>query len=390
MIFLILTIVRLSYLLLYNEYKYLVKFKGSNKYYNKFTFDKSFKSSIFKIQEDFFKSSLIRDEFCEYDLNSVDFYINEFSDNKISSFWIVCQFCESLNYKKLSKDRFYICNECESYIEINSFDRIDLLVDKNSWVSFNDDMSILEPLDFDLKPEKGFNIPADNKNKKYIEDIYNSSLEFELSKEVDFFNLVDEGIVEDYKTFAESIYRYQKKTNLVDSIQTGICKINNKIVALGIMDSFFIRGSMGSVAGEKISVLIEYAYNNNLPLLLVSASSGARVQEGIVGLYQMAKISSLLYNYQLMNRLFFISFISTPTMGGVLASFAMLGDIIISEPDVLVGFAGKELIEEIIKVEVPEGIQESEKFYDCGLIDLVLPRFFVRPVLNYILKLHGF
>ena len=177
---------------------------------------------------------------------------------------------------------------------------------------------------------------------------------------------------------------------MTDAIQTGIGQLDGIPVAFAVMDFEFIGGSMGSVVGEKITRLIEYATNKSLPLIISCASGGARMQEGSLSLMQMAKISSALLDYQLTNNLFFISLLTSPTTGGVTASFGMLANIVIGEPDAYIAFAGKRVIEEVMKIEVPEGVQEAEYLFEMGSLDSIVPRFLLKGVLSELLKFHGF
>nr|YP_010304419.1 acetyl-CoA carboxylase carboxyltransferase beta subunit [Monoon laui]ULM62336.1 acetyl-CoA carboxylase carboxyltransferase beta subunit [Monoon laui] len=192
------------------------------------------------------------------------------------------------------------------------------------------------------------------------------------------------------ETYLEKINSNQRKTGLNEAVQTGIGKLNGIPIAMGFMDFEFIGGSMGSVVGEKITRLIEYATNRSLPLIIVCASGGARMQEGTLSLMQMAKISSALYDYQLKQKLFYISILTSPTTGGVTASFGMLGDIIIAEPTAYIAFAGKIIIEELLKVTVPEGVQEAEYSFHKGLLDSIVPRNPLKGVLSELFQLHGF
>nr|YP_010293731.1 acetyl-CoA carboxylase carboxyltransferase beta subunit [Juncus grisebachii]ULQ66868.1 acetyl-CoA carboxylase carboxyltransferase beta subunit [Juncus grisebachii] len=182
----------------------------------------------------------------------------------------------------------------------------------------------------------------------------------------------------------------QRKTGLTDAVQTGIGELHHISLAIAVMDFEFIGGSMGSVVGEKITRLIEYATNKSLPLIISCASGGARMQEGSFSLLQMAKISSVLLDYQLTKNLFLVSILTTPTTGGVTASFGMLGNIIIGEPDAYIAFAGKRVIEEVMKIIVPEGVQEAEYLFEKGSLDLIIPRFLIKGVLHELLQFHGF
>jgi acetyl-CoA carboxylase carboxyl transferase beta subunit len=198
---------------------------------------------------------------------------------------------------------------------------------------------------------------------------------------------------DEYVEYVELYDYHQKESGLPEAIQTGIGELNGIPVAMGVMDFEFHAGTMGAVVGEKITRLIEYATKNSLPLIIVCASGGARMQEGILGLMQMAKISKALYDYYhkpVGRNLFYIPILATPTTGGVLASFGMLGDIVITEPDTVIAFAGKRVIEEILKEEVPEGAQTSDNLFEKGLFDLMVPRNILKSVLSELLMMHGF
>nr|WID86749.1 acetyl-CoA carboxylase beta subunit [Passiflora tripartita var. mollissima] len=195
--------------------------------------------------------------------------------------------------------------------------------------------------------------------------------------------------VED-KPYIERLFSSQDETELSEAVQTGIGQINGIPVAIGVMDFRFIGGSMGSVVGEKITRLIEYATNQILPLILVCASGGARMYEGSLSLMQMAKISAALYDYKSNKKSFYVSILTSPTTGGVTASFGMLGDIIISEPDAYIAFAGKRVIEQTLNIEVPEGSQTAEVLFENGLLDPIVPRNPLKGVLDELLQLHNF
>nr|YP_009141546.1 acetyl-CoA carboxylase carboxyltransferase beta subunit [Lens culinaris]AIL56072.1 acetyl-CoA carboxylase carboxyltransferase beta subunit [Lens culinaris] len=155
------------------------------------------------------------------------------------------------------------------------------------------------------------------------------------------------------------------------------------------MDFEFMGGSMGSVVGEKITRLIEYATYQRLPLIIVCASGGARMQEGSLSLMQMAKISAALFKYQIIEKLFYIAILASPTTGGVTASFGMLGDIVLTEPNATIAFAGKRVIEQTLNIEVPEGVQTSDFLFDKGLFDSMVPRQFLKEFLTELYQLHG-
>ncbi len=180
----------------------------------------------------------------------------------------------------------------------------------------------------------------------------------------------------------------REKTSLDDSIVTGSACIDGRKVALGVMDSAFIMGSMGVILGEKIALLFEYALDRECPVILVTASGGARMQEGMAALLQMTKTSSLIgvLNEQGIP-LFCV--LTDPTMGGVTASFAMLGDVILAEPNALIGFAGPRVIRQTIGQELPEGFQRSERLLQCGFIDQIVPRERLRDTLALLIDTHA-
>nr|YP_009529158.1 acetyl-CoA carboxylase carboxyltransferase beta subunit [Pholisma arenarium]AXX75959.1 acetyl-CoA carboxylase carboxyltransferase beta subunit [Pholisma arenarium] len=263
---------------------------------------------------------------------------------KYRHLWVQCENCYELNYKKLLKSKMHICEQCGYNLKMSSSDRIELSIDPGTWDSRDEDMVSLDPIEFHSEEEP----------------------------------------------YKDRIDSYQRKTGLTEAVQTGVGQLNGIPLAIGVMDFQFMGGSMGSVVGEKITRLIEYATNNFLPLILVCASGGARMQEGSLSLMQMAKISSALYYYQSNKKLFYVSILTSPTTGGVTASFGMLGDIIIAEPDAYIAFAGKRVIEQTLKKTVPEGSQVAEYLFQKGLFDLIVPRNLLKNVLSELLKLHAF
>nr|YP_007476360.1 AccD [Trithuria inconspicua]CCJ32526.1 AccD [Trithuria inconspicua] len=192
------------------------------------------------------------------------------------------------------------------------------------------------------------------------------------------------------ESYEDRIHSYQLETGLTEAVQTGIGQLNGIRTAIGVMDFEFIAGSMGSVVGEKITRLIEYATNESLPLIIVCASGGARMQEGSLSLMQMAKIAAALNDYQSKKESFYVSILTSPTTGGVTASFGMLGDIIIAEPDATIAFAGKRVIEDILKTPVPEDSQVAEYLFPMGLFDTMVPRNLLKGVLTELFQFHGF
>nr|YP_010413567.1 acetyl-CoA carboxylase carboxyltransferase beta subunit [Oxytropis aciphylla]URQ18859.1 acetyl-CoA carboxylase carboxyltransferase beta subunit [Oxytropis aciphylla] len=270
---------------------------------------------------------------------------NDFGETqKYKHLWIECENCYGLNYKKVLKSKMNICEHCGYHLKMSSSDRIELLIDPGTWNPMDEYMVSVDPIEFHSEEEP-------------------------------------------YKNRLDS---YQKKTGLMEAVQTGTGQLNGIPLAIGIMDFQFMGGSMGSVVGEKITRLIEYATNQRLPLILVCASGGARMQEGSLSLMQMAKISSALYNYQINQKLFYVPILTSPTTGGVTASFGMLGDIIIAEPNAYIAFAGKRVIEQTLNKEVPDGSQSSEFLFQKGLFDSIVPRNLLKEVLTELFQFHGF
>nr|YP_010467159.1 acetyl-CoA carboxylase carboxyltransferase beta subunit [Saxifraga saginoides]UVF29067.1 acetyl-CoA carboxylase carboxyltransferase beta subunit [Saxifraga saginoides] len=263
---------------------------------------------------------------------------------KYRHLWVQCENCYGLNYKKFFKPKMYICEQCGYHLKMSSSDRIELSIDAGTWDPLDEDMVSLDPIEFHSEEEP----------------------------------------------YKERIDSYQRKTGLTEAVQTGTGQLNGIPIAIGVMDFQFMGGSMGSVVGEKITRLVEYATNKFLPLILVCASGGARMQEGSLSLMQMAKISSALYDYQSNKKLFYISILTSPTTGGVTASFGMLGDIIIAEPNAYIAFAGKRVIEQTLNKTVPEGSQAAEYLFHKGLFDTIVPRNLLKGVLNELFKLHAF
>nr|UYS91720.1 acetyl-CoA carboxylase beta subunit [Phytolacca dioica] len=263
---------------------------------------------------------------------------------KYRHLWVQCENCYGLNYKKLLKSKMNICEQCGYHLKMSSSDRIELLIDRGTWNPMDEDMVSMDPIEFHSEEEP----------------------------------------------YKDRIDSYQRKTGLTEAVQTGIGQLNGIPVAIGVMDFQFMGGSMGSVVGEKITRLIEYATKKFLPLIIVCASGGARMQEGSLSLMQMAKISSVLYDYQSNKKLFYVSILTSPTTGGVTASFGMLGDIIIAEPNAYIAFAGKRVIEQTLNKTVPEGSQAAEYLFHKGLFDPIVPRNLLKAVLSELFQLHAF
>lgn len=251
--------------------------------------------------------------------------------------WIKCEICKEIIYKKELEKVLWVCPFCGSHFRVNSDIYKKILIDQDSFFELDQALSPVDALKF-----------------------------------------------KDKKSYSERIKSSQKKTNLKDAIITGLATINNHNVAIGIMDFSFMGGSMGSVVGEKIARLIQRAVKDKLPVIIVSASGGARMQEGTYSLMQMAKTSAALALLSKKN-LLYISVLTHPTTGGTTASFAMLGDINIAEPGALIGFAGPRVIRETIRQELPEGFQRAEFLLDHGFVDLISNRKDLKNTITKIL-----
>nr|YP_009093809.1 acetyl-CoA carboxylase beta subunit [Luzuriaga radicans]AIT16001.1 acetyl-CoA carboxylase beta subunit [Luzuriaga radicans] len=281
--------------------------------------------------------------------NGNDFNIKERSNDidiskKYKHLWVQCENCYGLNYKKFFKSKMNICEQCGYHLKMSSSDRIELSIDPGTWDPMDEDIVSMDPIEFHSEEEP----------------------------------------------YRDRIDSYQRKTGLTEAVQTGVGQLNGIPIAIGVMDFQFMGGSMGSAVGEKITRLIEYATNRSLPVIIVCASGGARMQEGSLSLMQMAKISSASYDYQLTEKLFYVSILTSPTTGGVTASFGMLGDVIIAEPNAHIAFAGKRVIEQTLNKTVPEGSQAAEYSFQKGLFDPIVPRNLLKGVLSELFQLHGF
>ena len=241
--------------------------------------------------------------------------------------WTKCEGCSQPIYNKELKENYKVCPKCNFHFTLTARERIDSLIDRNTFIETNENIMTADPLNF-----KG------------------------------------------PKSYKEKLGQDQKATNLNEAVITGEGNLNKKRIILAVTDSHFIMGSMGSVVGEKITRAVEYATGNRLPLVITSGSGGgARMYEGMFSLMQMAKTSAALAQHHQAN-LLYISILTNPTMAGVMASFAGLGDIIIAEPKALIGFTGPRVIEQTIKQKLPEGFQRSEFMLEHGLIDMIVHR----------------
>lgn len=254
--------------------------------------------------------------------------------------WIKCEACGALTYTKDLQANQMVCLECEYHMRVSSDERIQQLIDSNTWMPTNEQIAGLDPLKF-----------------------------------------------RDRKAYSDRLKEYRKKTGLVDAIQTGIGNIEAEPVALGVMDFQFMGGSMGSVVGEKLTRLIEQATKERLPVVIICASGGARMQEGMLSLMQMAKISGALERHR-EAKLLYVPVLTHPTTGGVTASFAMLGDMIIAEPKATIGFAGRRVIEQTLREKLPENFQTSEYLLEHGFVDMIIPRTQLKKTLAQLIRLH--
>ncbi|MBE2280761.1 MAG: acetyl-CoA carboxylase carboxyltransferase subunit beta [Ignavibacteriaceae bacterium] len=253
--------------------------------------------------------------------------------------WEKCPSCDEIMHKKQLETNLWTCVKCSFHFRIGSEQYIKILLDEDSFKEIDKKMRSADPLKF-----------------------------------------------EDTKKYSDRINATIKKTGLYDAIKTGTGKLNSKPVAFGCMDFGFIGGSMGSVVGEKISRLIDKACKNNLPLILISQSGGARMMEGALSLMQMAKTSAKLTNLAAKS-LPYISIVTDPTTGGTTASYAMLGDLIIAEPKALIGFAGPRVIKQTIGRDLPEGFQKSEFLVEKGFVDFISHRKELKNNINNVLSI---
>ncbi|MFR8106346.1 acetyl-CoA carboxylase carboxyltransferase subunit alpha [Eubacterium sp.] len=248
-----------------------------------------------------------------------------------------CKKCGQMVLSEEVRENGYICPKCGGYVRMHAKRRIKMLVDKGTFEPWFEGLEISNPL-------------GD-------------------------------------KEYEKKLLEVKEKTKLEEAVITGKALINGSEVALAVMDGRFLMASMGEIVGEKITRTVEKATEENLPLVIVACSGGARMQEGIISLMQMAKTSAALKRHSESGNLY-ISVLTDPTTGGVTASFAMLGDIIMAEPDALIGFAGPRVIEQTIGQKLPKGFQKSEFLLEHGFIDLIVERQNLKNKLSEIIKLH--
>jgi acetyl-CoA carboxylase carboxyl transferase subunit beta len=240
--------------------------------------------------------------------------------------WLKCTHCQEMIHTKELTANLNCCPKCDYHYRLSARERLDSLIDKGSFVEMFDGVRSLDPLNFS-----------------------------------------------DTESYPERLKKAQEKADGSEGVIVGSCTIEGYGVALGVLDFNFMAGSMGSVVGERLTRLIEYAIENKLPVIIISASGGARMQESILSLMQMAKTAAALAKLH-EARLPFISVLTNPTSGGVTASFASLGDVILAEPDALICFAGPRVVEQVIRQKLPSGAQKSEFLLKHGMIDCIVKR----------------
>jgi len=240
--------------------------------------------------------------------------------------WVKCEACKEMVYKKEVLRNANVCPKCNYHFRIGARERLAMLLDGGRWEEFDSDIAPVDALGF-----------------------------------------------KDVKAYSRRLAEYQSRTGLKDAFISATGTIGGHPVVVGVIAYEFMGGSMGSVVGEKVTRCAERAVQERRPLIVISCSGGARMQEGALSLMQMAKISAALAQLD-EARLPYISILTDPTTGGVTASFAMLGDLILAEPRALIGFAGPRVIEQTIRQKLPEGFQRSEFLLDKGMLDMVVER----------------
>ena len=251
--------------------------------------------------------------------------------------WAKCEKCKEIIYKETLRENLSVCPNCGHYFRMHINKRLELIIDKDTYKKFDINIETNNPLE-----------------------------------------------LEDYPRKLKSL---REKTGIQEAVSAGTGKINGEEVVICVMDSGFLMGSMGVVVGEKITYAVEQAIEKRLPLIIFSASGGARMQEGIISLMQMAKTTAALTKLDKAG-LLYISVLTDPTYGGVTASFASLGDIVLAEPGAMIGFAGKRVIEQTIGEQLPEGFQTSEFLLEHGFIDKIVERKDLKDTLSKLISFH--
>jgi len=245
--------------------------------------------------------------------------------------WVKCDQCRQIIWKKDLEDNLNVCPKCDRHFRIDARTRLSQLLDDNEYDVFDSNLASTDPL-------------------KFV----------------------------DLKAYKSRLHQAQEDTGLQDAIINAQGKLNGRAVIVSAMEYAFIGGSMGAVVGEAITRAIERATETRMPIVIVSASGGARMMEGVISLMQLAKISAALSRLDEV-RVPYISVLTDPTTGGVTASFAMLGDLNIAEPGALIGFAGPRVIEQTIRQKLPQGFQRAEFLLEHGMLDAVVPRKQLKP-----------
>lgn len=261
----------------------------------------------------------------------------ESKPNIPSGMWLKCDKCGGIIYNEDLESNCYVCPSCNNHLRLKAKTRIKIIFDEGSFREVGREITTGNPLNF--------------------------------------------------PNYEEKIESSKRRTESSEAVITGVAKINGIEVATAIMDSYFMMGSMGTAVGERITRIVEYATKKRLPLIIFTTSGGARMQEGIFSLMQMAKISAAVAKHDDAG-LLYITVLTNPTTGGVTASFAMEGDIILSEPGALVGFAGRRVIENTINEQLPDNFQKAEFLLEKGFIDKIVDRRSLRKDLYKILAMH--
>ena len=252
---------------------------------------------------------------------------------KTEGLWIKCENCRSIIWKKDLEANWEVCPKCEYHFRLNAKRRLDLLLDDSEWTERDPDLASTDPLKFvDIKP------------------------------------------------YAQRLREAQDKLGINDAVLTAEGRLNGRPIICCSMEFAFAGGSMGAVVGEKVTRAAERSAEKKMPLVIISCSGGARMQEGVVSLMQLAKVSAALARLDEAH-VPYISVLTDPTTGGVTASFAMLGDLNIAEPGALIGFAGPRVIEQTIRQKLPQGFQRAEFLLEHGFLDAIVPR---KDLKNYI------
>lgn len=252
--------------------------------------------------------------------------------------WVKCTDCQELIHASELEKNLHCCPKCQHHYRLSGKQRVELLIDEGTFEEMHQDLTALDPL-------------------KFV----------------------------DSEPYADRIQQAMKKTGRKEAAIVGTGLVDGKKIALGVLDFTFMAGSMGSVVGEKLTLIIEHATRHKLPVVIVSASGGARMQESVLSLMQMAKTSAALARHS-DSGLAYISILTNPTTGGVTASFATLGDVIIAEPGALIAFAGPRVVEQTIRQKLPPGAQKSEFLIEKGMIDCIVNRHQLKNKLSQLIE----